>query len=229
MRSYCREAAVAAADWRGLSCRHWGRPCWQRCGRGESSRLPDSPGSTVATLVQATLLAGDRQNRPFGCGLGKRGVRGLRYRVRAASRVSAGVFDRAAISRRSGCHLLTTGGAQPPSRPADLSMLSKAETERIWLPFTHWLTAAPALLRRLAPTLAGGQRRPGPANSIIFATGKANAPARPQSPATRVTPARTDSRSAAIMVPARYRFDVEVSPGAALASHQCRCRAAPSR
>jgi len=29
---------------------------------------------------------------------------------------------------------------------ADLSMLSKAETERIWLPFTVWLTAAPALL-----------------------------------------------------------------------------------
>ena len=25
-------------------------------------------------------------------------------------------------------------------------MLSKAETERIWLPFTIWLTAAPALL-----------------------------------------------------------------------------------
>ncbi|HEX7428601.1 MAG TPA: hypothetical protein VF328_17120, partial [Mycobacterium sp.] len=29
---------------------------------------------------------------------------------------------------------------------ADMSMLSKAETERIWLPFTIWLTAAPALL-----------------------------------------------------------------------------------
>ena len=29
---------------------------------------------------------------------------------------------------------------------ADLSMLSKAEVERIWLPFTVWLTAAPALL-----------------------------------------------------------------------------------
>ena len=29
---------------------------------------------------------------------------------------------------------------------ADLSMLSKAETERIWLPFTVWLPAAAALL-----------------------------------------------------------------------------------
>jgi hypothetical protein len=27
-------------------------------------------------------------------------------------------------------------------------MLSKAETERIWLPFMVWLTAAPALLPR---------------------------------------------------------------------------------
>jgi hypothetical protein len=31
---------------------------------------------------------------------------------------------------------------------ADLSALSKAETERIWLPFAVWLLAAPALLPR---------------------------------------------------------------------------------
>jgi hypothetical protein len=29
---------------------------------------------------------------------------------------------------------------------ADLTGLSKAETERIWLPFSVWLVAAPALL-----------------------------------------------------------------------------------
>jgi hypothetical protein len=29
---------------------------------------------------------------------------------------------------------------------ADVSGLSKAETERIWLPFAVWLVAAPALL-----------------------------------------------------------------------------------
>ena len=29
---------------------------------------------------------------------------------------------------------------------ADLSGLSKAETERIWLPFALWILAAPALL-----------------------------------------------------------------------------------
>ena len=31
---------------------------------------------------------------------------------------------------------------------ADLSALSKAETERIWLPFQMWILAAPALLPR---------------------------------------------------------------------------------
>ena len=31
---------------------------------------------------------------------------------------------------------------------ADLTGLSKAETERIWLPFSVWLVAAPALLPR---------------------------------------------------------------------------------
>ena len=35
---------------------------------------------------------------------------------------------------------------QRSSMLPDLSMLSKAETERIWLPFTVWLTAAGALL-----------------------------------------------------------------------------------
>ena len=55
------------------------------------------------------------------------------------------VFDRAAIRRRSGFHLLLLA-ALAAIVCADLSMLSKAETERIWLPFTIWLTAAPALL-----------------------------------------------------------------------------------
>jgi methylthioxylose transferase len=54
-------------------------------------------------------------------------------------------FDVAAIRRRSGLHLLVMG-ALLATVCADLSMLSKAETERIWLPFTIWLTAAAALL-----------------------------------------------------------------------------------
>jgi hypothetical protein len=55
------------------------------------------------------------------------------------------VVDVAAIRRRSGLHLLALA-AVAAILCADLSMLSKAETERIWLPFTVWLTAAPALL-----------------------------------------------------------------------------------
>jgi hypothetical protein len=53
---------------------------------------------------------------------------------------------------------------------ADVSMLSKAETERIWLPFTVWLTAAPALLSPrsarlwLAVNVAGALLL----NSLIF-------------------------------------------------------------
>jgi hypothetical protein len=49
------------------------------------------------------------------------------------------------IRRRAGLHLLVIA-ALVAILCADLSMLSKAETERIWLPFTVWLTAAPALL-----------------------------------------------------------------------------------
>jgi hypothetical protein len=55
------------------------------------------------------------------------------------------VFDRAAIRLRAGLHLVLLG-ALIAIVFADLSMLSKAETERIWLPFTIWLTAAGALL-----------------------------------------------------------------------------------
>ena len=54
-------------------------------------------------------------------------------------------FDIAAIKRRSGLHLVVLA-ALLAIVCADLSMLSKAETERIWLPFTVWLTAAGALL-----------------------------------------------------------------------------------
>jgi hypothetical protein len=55
------------------------------------------------------------------------------------------VFDIAAIRRRSGLHLVVLG-ALLAILCADLSMLSKAEVERIWLPFTVWLVAAAALL-----------------------------------------------------------------------------------
>lgn len=97
------------------------------------------------TLVQQRYWQGIAKDRPFGywswanlacvvCAIGLGSVAGL-----------SRVFDRAAISRRSGCHLLLLAVLAAIAL-ADLSMLSKAETERIWLPFTIWLTAAPALL-----------------------------------------------------------------------------------
>ena len=57
----------------------------------------------------------------------------------------ARAFDLPAIKARTGINLLVLG-AVAAIVFADLSMLSKAETERIWLPFEVWLTAAPALL-----------------------------------------------------------------------------------
>jgi hypothetical protein len=99
------------------------------------------------TLVQQRYWQGIAMNRPFqywswanlaavACAIGLGSVAGL-----------GRVFDIAAIRRRSGLHLLVLA-AMAAILCADLSMLSKAETERIWLPFMVWLTAAPALLPR---------------------------------------------------------------------------------
>ncbi len=96
-------------------------------------------------LVQQRYWQGIAKDRPFQywswanlacvvCSIGFGSVAGI-----------SRVFDRAAIRRRSGLHLLLLA-ALAAIVCADLSMLSKAETERIWLPFTVWLTAAPALL-----------------------------------------------------------------------------------
>ena len=97
------------------------------------------------TLVQQRYWQGIAVNRPFQywgwanlasvvCAIGLGSVAGI-----------GRVFDIAAIRQRAGLHLLVTA-ALVAILCADLSMLSKAETERIWLPFTVWLTAAPALL-----------------------------------------------------------------------------------
>lgn len=97
------------------------------------------------TLVQQRYWQGIAMNRPFQywswanlasvvCAIGLGSVAGLSL-----------AFDRAALRRRSGIHLLLLA-ALLAIICADLSMLSKAETERIWLPFTVWLTAAGALL-----------------------------------------------------------------------------------
>jgi hypothetical protein len=99
------------------------------------------------TLVRQRYWQGIAVNRPFqywswanlasvACAIGLGRVAGL-----------GRVFDLAAIRRRCGLHLVVVA-ALTAILCADLSMLSKAETERIWLPFTVWLTAAPALLPR---------------------------------------------------------------------------------
>ena len=97
------------------------------------------------TLVQQRYWQGVAKDRPFQywgwanlacvvCAIGLGSVAGI-----------GRVFDRAAIRRRSGLSLLLLAMLAVIVY-ADVSMLSKAETERIWLPFTIWLTAAPALL-----------------------------------------------------------------------------------
>jgi hypothetical protein len=99
------------------------------------------------TLVQKRYWQGIARDRPFQywswanlasvvCAIGLGSVAGI-----------SRVFDLAAIKRRSGLHLILLA-MLIAILAADLSMLSKAETERIWLPFMVWLTAAPALLPR---------------------------------------------------------------------------------
>jgi hypothetical protein len=97
------------------------------------------------TLVQQRYWQGIAKDRPFQywwwanlacvvCAIGLGSVAGITR-----------VFDLAAIRRRSGFHLVLLAMLAAIA-VADLSMLSKAEVERIWLPFTVWLIAAPALL-----------------------------------------------------------------------------------
>jgi methylthioxylose transferase len=98
------------------------------------------------TLVQQRYWQGIARDRPFQywswgnlasvvCAIGLGSVAGL-----------GKLFDVTAIRQRSGLHLLLLA-VLIAIVCADLTMLSKAETERIWLPFSVWLTAAPALLK----------------------------------------------------------------------------------
>jgi methylthioxylose transferase len=97
------------------------------------------------TLLRQRYWAGIAPARPFDywvwgdlvaltCAIGLPATVGLRR-----------AFDRVALARRSGLHVLLVSFVVVVLC-ADLSGLSKAETERIWLPFAVWLVAAPALL-----------------------------------------------------------------------------------
>ena len=134
------------------SARDW-RAVWRTLGAASCAAAAVAVTFAVAgfywfdgyTLVQQRYWQGVAKDRPFQywswanlacvvCAIGLGGVAGI-----------SRVFDRAAIRRRSGFHLLLLAILAAIAF-ADLSMLSKAEVERIWLPFTVWLTATPALL-----------------------------------------------------------------------------------
>ncbi|OBF24487.1 hypothetical protein A5725_06600 [Mycobacterium kubicae] len=120
-------------------------------------------------LVQQRYWQGIAKDRPFQywawanlactvCAVGLGSVAGI-----------SRLFDPDAIRRRSGFYLVLLA-MLAAIVAADLSMLSKAETERIWLPFTVWLTAAPALLppRWHRPALAVNAAGAVLLNSVIF-------------------------------------------------------------
>ncbi|MGH9087028.1 MAG: hypothetical protein ACRDYZ_02805 [Acidimicrobiales bacterium] len=73
--------------------------------------------------------------------------------------------------RRAGLHLLLVAFVVVVV-VADLSALSKAETERIWLPFSVWLVAAPALLPQGSHRFTLGVQAVGALviNSLLFTT-----------------------------------------------------------
>lgn len=96
-------------------------------------------------LVQQRYWQGTASDRPFQywawanlalvvCAIGLAGVAGV-----------ARAVDVRALRRRAGLNLVVVG-MLAAIVCADASMLSKAEVERIWLPFTVWLPAAAALL-----------------------------------------------------------------------------------
>ncbi|GAA5102812.1 hypothetical protein [Haloechinothrix salitolerans] len=75
------------------------------------------------------------------------------------------------LRRRWSAVVLVVGAALVAIIAADVSGLSKAETERIWLPFAVWLLPAAALLpRRLHPAWLTAQASVAVAVSLLVAT-----------------------------------------------------------
>jgi hypothetical protein len=99
------------------------------------------------TLLRQRYLSTIAMDRPYAywvwgdlaaltCAIGLPAAVGLRR-----------AFDGGRLRARSGINVLLVSIVLTIV-VADLSALSKAETERIWLPFAVWLVAAPALLPR---------------------------------------------------------------------------------
>jgi hypothetical protein len=139
---------VSAADWRA-ALRALGPAALAAAAVAATFAVAGFSWLDGYTLVQQRYWQGIAKYRPFQywswanlacvvCAIGLGSVAGI-------SRVFDWASNKAAVRRRSGFHLLLVAMLAAIVF-ADLSMLSKAEVERIWLPFTVWLTAAPALL-----------------------------------------------------------------------------------
>jgi hypothetical protein len=139
---------VSAADWRA-ALRALGPAALAAAAVAATFAVAGFSWLDGYTLVQQRYWQGIAKDRPFQywvwanlacvvCAIGLGSVAGI-------SRVFDWASNKAAVRRRSGFHLLLVAMLAAIVF-ADLSMLSKAEVERIWLPFTVWLTAAPALL-----------------------------------------------------------------------------------
>ncbi len=121
------------------------------------------------SLVRQRYWSGIAAERPFtywvwgnlaslACAIGIAAATGLRR-----------AFDATALRTRTGINVLLVAFVVVVLA-ADVSGLSKAETERIWLPFAVWLVAAPALLPRRSHRFCLGLQALGALliNSLLF-------------------------------------------------------------
>ncbi len=123
------------------------------------------------SLVRQRYWAGIATDRPYAywvwgdlaaltCAIGIPAATGLRR-----------AFNATALRARVGINLLLVAFLLAIAA-ADLTGLSKAETERIWLPFAVWLMAAPALLPRRSHRFCLGLQAVGALliNSLLLTT-----------------------------------------------------------
>ncbi|MEU1119134.1 MULTISPECIES: hypothetical protein [unclassified Streptomyces] len=119
--------------------------------------------ATVAGLRRATVTLVGRRREVFARGVRTRDARMRGVRMRGARTRKARTREARTREARTREVLARPGGSDPAAAPrlallvltallallvADLSGMSKAETERIWLPFALWLLPAGAFLPR---------------------------------------------------------------------------------